>query len=123
MSWTARLETLAALPSTVVEELSHAVAAWPWAEQLTITVKPPDGLEASGSTQAVLAEDTPAWGMWLVHHAPQLAGALLGVGALWALASGVRPTGTLEIAGTIAAAWWWAKLLAPERAPDGGSDE
>jgi hypothetical protein len=120
MSWTARLGTIAALPSKLVEELSHAVAAWPWAERLALTIEPGDGTAA---TQAVLAEDTPRWGQWLVRHAPQIAGAVLGAIALWALASGVRPSNPLEVAGTIAAAWWWAKLVAPERAPDGGDDE
>lgn len=115
MSRLSRLGTIAALPSKLVEEGAHALAAWPWAHRIALTIEPGAG---GASTQAVLAEDTPAWGQWLVRHAPQIAGAVLGAGALWALASGVRPTNPLEVAGTIAAAWWWAKLVAPERAPD-----
>lgn len=114
MSILNRLGTLVALPSKLVEELCHAAAAYPWAEELALRLQPG---EATAATTAVLADDTPRWAHGVIHHAPQIAGGVLGAAALVAVASGVRPSNPLEVAGTIAAAWWWAKLVAPESRP------
>jgi len=113
----ARLGTIAVLPSKAVEETAHAVAAWPWARRIALTIEPGSG---GATTHAVLRDDTPAWGRWLIRHAPQLAGAVLAAVALAALASGLRPSSPLELVAAIASALWWAKLVAPEDSVEEG---
>jgi len=122
MSRLVRLGTVAMLPSKAVEEAAHAAAAWPWADELALVVRPGDG---HAGLRASVDEDTPDWGWWLIHHAPKIAGVVLAVMALWAVASGARPSNPLEVAGSIACAGWWAKLVAPEARADhaeGGGD-
>lgn len=113
MSRLSRLGTVLFLPSKLVEEGCHAVAAWPWADRLSIWVEP--GTGTAGVTADV--RGAPDWALWLIHHAPQIAGVVLAAAALVAVASGVRPENPLELAAAIAVAGWWAKLVAPERAP------
>jgi|APHM01.1.fsa_nt_gi hypothetical protein len=115
MSRLSRLGTIAMLPSKAVEELAHIIAAWPWARRIGVTIEPGNG---GAATHAVLDDDTPAWGRWLVHHAPKIAGFVLAVAALGAVSSGVRPQQPIHVAGAVAMAAWWARLVAPEQQTD-----
>jgi len=114
-----RLGTLAMLPSKVAEEACHAAVAWWWADELAVIVRPATGTAA---VQASFASEPPPRAELLIRHAPKIAGAVLAVAALWAVASGVRPDAPLDIVGTIAAAAWWSRLVAPERRPSGDGE-
>ncbi len=120
MTLLTRLGTIAMLPSKVVEEGAHAAAAYPWADELALIIRPGSG---DAATVVELGEDCPPWVEGVVHHAPKIAGVVLGVAALGAVASGVRPEQPLEVAGAIAMAAWWSKLVAPERQPDREGEE
>lgn len=113
MGWLMRLGTLAMLPSKVVEEVSHAAAAWPWASELALVVRPGEG----HAGVFVQLDDAPPWVEGVIHHAPKIAGVVLAAAAIVAVASGVRPEAPLELAGAVALAGWWAKLVAPEGSP------
>jgi len=112
-AWT-RMTTLLMLPSKAAEEGLHALAIWPWADRLVLSVEPATG---TASVEAH-APGAPAWALAMTRHAPQIAGVVLGVTAMLAVASGVRPSTPIDLVLALLLSMWWGKLVAPERAPD-----
>jgi len=108
-AWT-RMTTLLMLPSKAAEEGLHALAIWPWADRLVLSVEPATG---TASVEAH-APGAPAWALAMTRHAPQIAGVVLGVTAMLAVASGVRPASPVELLGALCLSIWWAALVRPD---------
>jgi len=106
----ARLTTLLMLPSKLVEETLHALAAWPWADRLAVVVEPATG---DAHVQADVA-GAPRWALALIRFIPTIAGVVLGVAAIAAVASGVRPASPVELLGALCLSIWWAALVRPD---------
>jgi len=113
-----RMTTALMLPSKIVEEGLHAAVIWPWAESIGIWIEPDTGTAGVD----VVAPDAPGWALWLTLRAPQIAGVVLALAALAALANGIRPDGTVDLLGALCASFWWVKLVAPEQRPDGSQE-
>lgn len=97
-------------PIRILHELTHVLAALPWAEEWQIIIEP-------GYAEARVAwdEHTPGWGVAIASLAPALVGALLAsVVLVSALLEGFPLPATAE-----AGLWWalggvaWALYAAP----------
>jgi hypothetical protein len=106
----ARMTTLLFLPSKLVEETLHALAAWPWADRLAVVVEPATG---DAHVQADV-DGAPRWALALIRFAPTIAGVVLGAAAIAAVASGVRPASFGDLVGALFASIWWAALVHPD---------
>jgi hypothetical protein len=81
----ARLAALVAFPVALAHELSHYLAALPWADESAILLEPAGG---RATTLITWRADAPRWAVALACLFPTVLGAGLGVAALvwWGLA-------------------------------------
>lgn len=83
------LWTLLLLPARVIEEGLHALAALPFAEAVSVHLKPGVG---TAETRVQYREGTPRWAVWLAHAAPEAVAALSGLAVIaWWLAGNALP--------------------------------
>jgi len=105
----ARLGTLLALPLKIIEEATHALAIWPWADGIHVWIDP-----ETGTAACEVEADAPDWGLVLAAYAPMLAGALLAATvAAVAIVTDAGPSWWGEWMFLSAAVVWWAKLTIP----------
>lgn len=83
------------LPGRVIEEGLHALASMPWADEISIRVRPRDG---EADTLVHFADDTPQWAIRLAYILPEVVASVAGLAVItWWLLSG--------------AVWWPTTLL------------
>lgn len=75
------------LPARVVEEGLHALAALPWARQVSVRLKPRAG---TAETVVEYPDSTPGWAIRLAYVAPEAVASIAGVAviAYWLTGSG-----------------------------------
>jgi len=99
-----RLAALASLPAALAHELSHALVALPWAEEVSVSF---DG-EGGAQCHVVWRDDgPPEYASLMAAYAPLWIGMPVGVLGLWALATGSLPQ-TLQdwLVPSVAAGYW-----------------
>jgi len=74
-------------PARLVEEATHVIAAWPFAEAVSVDLNPWGDV---AETQVEFPESTPRWAITLAHVAPELLAAATGavVLAWWLVGPG-----------------------------------
>lgn len=89
--WTAWgvVSTLVMLPTMLVEEFIHAIAALPFAEEVSVHVDPRG---STAKTVVQFGDETPPWAMSAVAIAPEVVAAVAGVAVIaWWTVGGVVP--------------------------------
>jgi hypothetical protein len=104
------------LPARVVEETTHAIAAWPFAEAVYVDLNPWGNV---AETQVQFREGTPRWAITVAHVAPELIAAVTGavVLAWWLAGPGVGwwPESTLDWALLYFVGIQYLAIWAPEQ--------
>lgn len=89
----------------IAHELTHVVAAWPWAQDWQVVLDEEGGLAA-----IKWQDDAPWWGRWLAYYAPLLSALALGTGVVtWTLLHGFQwPETVVAQAKIVVLVGWWA---------------
>jgi hypothetical protein len=83
------LWTILLLPARIVEEGVHALAALPWAEEVSVRLDPGAG---AAETRVQYRQGTPRWAVRVAHAAPEVVAALAGLATIaWWLAGNALP--------------------------------
>lgn len=109
-----RLSFFATLPVKLVEEVTHLVAAAPWASSVRVGRDPATGQPSVG---VEWRESAPDWGIWLAHYAPAVAGVALAVAiaVAWVTGEQATPSSAVEWAQLAIAFSAWAYYTVPSK--------
>lgn len=117
------VSTLVMLPTMVAEEAIHALAALPWADEVSVHVDPRG---STAKTVVHYADGTPSWAVTLAHIAPEVVAAVAGVAVIawWTVGGTVPvPRSTTDWVLLLVLGMQYLWLLLPEqRAVGGGGD-
>lgn len=102
-------------PATLAHELTHAIAAKPWAERLEIDLNPFDG---DYGVTVHWREDAPGKQVVMASIMPFVAGmvALAGALVMWVLDGFTLPTSGVGLAKLSIVAMWWVLYVVPSPA-------
>lgn len=122
--WTAWgiVSTLVMLPTMLLEELIHALAALPFAEELSVHVDPRG---STAKTVVRYAEGTPNWAVTAVAVAPEVVAGLTGVVVIaWWTIGGTLPVpqSTVDWCLMLFLGVQYLWLILPEQRAKGGED-
>jgi len=104
-----RLAALASLPAALAHELSHALVALPWAEEVSVSF---DG-EGAAQCHVVWRDDgPPEYASLMAAYAPLWIGGLLGAAMFGALLTGPLPETLVEWLIVSTAGAYWTVFIA-----------
>jgi hypothetical protein len=102
--------TLVLLPGRLVEELSHLLGAWPWADSLALVVDP----ESGDATVHADMGDAPRHGLLVAAFAPVGVGVAAFLALAWVVVVwGVWPSAAREWVVVGIGSIWWGRLMLP----------
>jgi hypothetical protein len=123
--WTAWgiVSTLVMLPTMLLEEFLHALAALPFAEEVSVHVDPRG---STAKTRVQYAPGTPSWAVTFAHVAPEVVAAVAGVAVIawWTVGGTVPiPQSTTDWVLLLVLGMQYLWLLLPEQRAAGGGDD
>lgn len=123
--WTAWgiVSTLVMLPTMLIEESIHALAALPFAEEVSVHINPRG---STAKTVVRYADGTPGWVITLAHVAPEVIAAFAGVAVIawWTIGGALPvPQSTLDwcLMFFLGVQYLW--LILPEQRAGGGDSD
>jgi len=122
--WTAWgvVSTLVMLPTMLLEEFLHALAALPWADEVSVHVDP---RRSTAKTVVQFADGTPSWAVTLAQVAPEVVAAVAGVAVIawWTVGGAVPvPQSTTDWLLLLVLGMQYLWLLLPEQRAGGADD-